>query len=73
MNLMKGDAFQAFMSILGTGLEEEEVDGGAKRRGKAGRKTARSSKSHGRLYAVQKGDDRRERDDARSQGDAEDR
>jgi hypothetical protein len=28
---------------------------------RAGRKTVRSSKLHGRLYAVQKGDDRRER------------
>jgi hypothetical protein len=56
MNLMKGDAFQAFMSILGTGLSGKKADRGPNGGQSGGQKAARSSKLHGRLYAVQEGE-----------------
>jgi hypothetical protein len=49
MNLIKGEASHSFMSILGAGGT------GGWRAIRAGRETARSSKLHGRLYAVQQG------------------
>jgi hypothetical protein len=45
------------MSILGTGLKGKKLAAGRC----GARETLRSSKLHGRLYAVQQGDDRPER------------
>jgi hypothetical protein len=58
MKAMNGEASHVFMTILGVAAEPE------RRRQKAGRagsvhEKQRASKLHGRLYAVQQGDDRR--------------